>query len=213
MSKLRSLIRHSAPFALVAFLSNASVCHAAAVSGTLVVFNGLANLESPTGIGYTGSPIKLQVYDTTGLCNTTNSVAYNGIVLIPWATANTHTANICSTIASVTITPLAQPQLGVTIYGSTTAVPATGSVSFTVPTTLYSQMVLIPVGRSTPITVADATHWGNSLLGVAPTFNSSGGELATAGVPGVSAYYGVRARQFMMAQGIRPYQNNSTDPA
>jgi hypothetical protein len=207
MINLTSLIRYSIPFALIGSTS----AFAAAVSGTLVVFNGLANLESATGIGYTASPIKIQVYDTTGLCNTTNNVAYNGLVLIPWATANTHTANICSTIASVTITPLAQPQLGVTIYGASTAVPATGSVSFTVPTTLYSQMVLIPVGRSTPITAADATHWGNSLLGVPPTFNSSGGELASAGVPGVSAYYGIRARQFMMTQGLKPYLDGSNN--
>ncbi len=202
MSKLASLIRHSAPIALVALFNSTTAFAIPAVSGTLVVFNGLANLESATGIGYTASPIKIQVYDTTGICSTTNNVAYNGVVLIPWATANTHTSNICSTIASVTITPLPQPQLGVAIYGATTAIPATGAVSFTVPTTLYSQMVLIPVGRSTAITAADATHWGNSLLGVQPTFNPSGGELATAGVPGVSAYYGVRARQFMMAQGL-----------
>ena len=207
MTKLASLIRHSAPIAFVALLNSTTAFATSAVSGTLVVFNGLANLESVTGIGYTASPIKIQVYDTTGICNTTNNVAYNGVVLIPWSTANMHTSNICSTIASVTITPLPQAQLGVAIYGSSTAIPATGTVSYTVPTTLYSQMVLIPVGRNTAITLADATHWGNSLLGVQPTFNSSGGELASAGVPGLSGYYGVRARQFMMAQGLKPYQD------
>lgn len=206
MSKLASLVRHSAPVVLVALLNHTTVFAAPVASGTLVVFNGLANQESATGLGYTASPIKIQVYDTTGICSTTNSVAYNGVVLIPWATANVHASNLCSTIASVTITPLTQPQLGVAIYGASTAVPAAGAVSFMVPTMLYSQMVLIPVGRSTPITVADATHWGNAVAGVQPTFSPSGGELVSAGVPGVSAYYGVRARQFMMAQGLKPIE-------
>lgn len=204
MMKLRSTFLCSIPVTCIALFSSPTAMAVAPVtSGALTVFNGLANLESATGIGFTASPIKVQVYDSTGICSTINSVAYNGAVNIQWSTSNTHSSSVCTDIASVTITPLPNPYHQVSIYGATTTVPASGSVTFTAPTTAYKQMVVIPVGRATAITPADATHWGNSLLGVAPTFNTGGGDLATAGVPGITHSYGARARQFLMAQGIK----------
>jgi hypothetical protein len=207
MMKLRFSFLYSIPVTCVALFSSPTViAEVPPTYGALTVFNGLANHESATGIGYTASPIKVQVSDSVGVCHTTSNVAYNGAVLIPWSNSNTHSSSVCKDIVSVTITPLAHPNLQVTVYGG-----GAGSVTFTAPTTVHGQMVLMPVGRSTPITPADATHWGNSVAGVAPTFNAADASLATAGIPGVSHSYGVRARQFLMAQGIKiPSQKEDT---
>lgn len=202
--------------ATAVLFNSPAIFASSATSGSLVIYNGLANVSSATGIGYTASPIKVQVYDvstSTAPCTTVNNVAYNGVIVVPWNANNTHASNVCSTIASVTITPLANPVLGTVIYGATTVLSAsgsaTGSVSYAVPTTLYSNMVLMPIGYTTAATSASATTWSN-ILGVAPTFNAGGGDLASAGVPGVSALNNFRARAFMLSQGIQPYQEHES---
>ena len=184
----------------------------AVTSGQLLVVNSLANVSSNGSTGNTASIFSLVVSDATGPCSTTSIVPYNGTITVKWSNLSTHSSTVCTSIASVAVTPLATTIGSVhsIVYDSTssTTVPATtatSAITYTPPTTVYANLSLIVSGTgvpSSPVT-ATSTAWG---IGAAssPIFNTGNGSLSTVGVPGGTGSGGLKAEKIMDKYSITP---------
>ncbi len=193
-------------------LTGAVCSYAAVTSGQLVIINGLANPSTTGTIGNTASSISVVVSDATGPCSTTALVAYDGTVVVKWATSATHSTTTCTGISSVAITPIKTTvgSVSTIVYDSvsTTTVPATtatAAITYTPPTTAYANLALIVTGAGLPASAvtASATVWGVGAAS-APVFNAGNGALATVGVPGGSGAAGFKAEKIMRRYAITP---------
>ena len=190
-----------------------------ATSGQLVLINGLGNVTASTGnAGATASSIKVQVSDHTGPCSAATTIAYNGTLVIKWATTATHSSTSCTDIESVAVTPLKSTigSVSTIIYDSVNTTPlpatvATAAITYVAPTTAYNNIALIISGRGAPATAttANATTWGIGGAGASacavPIFDENNGALTTVGVPGGAGTYGIKAEQIMRRYAIIPY--------
>lgn len=174
-------------------------------SGQLVLINSLGVVVNGSA-GATASNVLVQVSDSTGVCSTTTSLAYGGVVTIPWNAANTHSATKCTNIASVDVSAL-KTSSGVVQYDSTAngtpPATATAATSFTAPTTPIANLVLIVTGGTSAAMTGSATSWG-SALGVAPVYATTNGGLTTTGTMGGVGIEGVKAESRMLRYGIIP---------
>ena len=184
-------------------------------SGQLVVINGLGNMTGG-GIGNTASAVSVVVSDSTGPCSTTSSLAYDGTVVVKWASTNTHSSTSCTNIATVAVTPLKTTvgSVSTIIYDSvsSTTVPATtatAAISYTPPTTAYSNIALIVDGTGVPSSAvtASATVWGVGAAS-APVFDTGNGSLTTVGVPGGLGAYGLKAENLIRRYGVIPMKSD-----
>ena len=185
-------------------------------SGQLVVINGLGNMSSSGTIGSSASSATIVVSDATGPCSTSTAVAYNGTVVVKWAASNTHSATSCTSIASVAVTPIKTTVGPVTtiVYDSvsTTTIPAataTAAITYTPPTTAYSNLALIITGTGIPASAvtASATVWGVGAA-VAPTFDAGNGSITAVGVPGAIGAGGLKAERLMRKYAVLPMQSD-----
>ncbi|CEG56743.1 hypothetical protein [Legionella fallonii] len=193
-------------------LAGAVYSYTAVSSGQLVIVNGLANPSTTGSIGNTASSISVVVSDSSGPCSTTALVAYNGTVVVKWASSATHSATSCTGITSVAVTPIKTTVGGIStiVYDSvsTTTVPATtatAAITYTPPTTAYANLALIVTGAGVPASAvtASATVWGVGAAS-APVFNAGNGALATVGVPGGSGAAGFKAEKIMRRYAVTP---------
>ncbi|MFC3909717.1 hypothetical protein ACFORL_11615 [Legionella dresdenensis] len=182
---------------------------AAVASGQLVLINSLAMVVNGSA-GGSASSIMVQVSDSTGVCSTTSSLNYGGVVVVPWNSANPHSATKCTDITSVAVTPL-KNNSGYVQY-DTTANPippviATGPTVFLAPTTPIANTVLIVTGGSSPAMVNSTTSWG-AAGGTPPVYLSSNGSISVTGIMGGVGMIGVKAETRMLKYGIRPILNS-----
>jgi hypothetical protein len=183
-------------------------------SGQLLIINSLANVSVSGTTGNTASKFSLVVSDSVGPCSTTALVPYNGTVTVTWASSNTHSSSVCTSIASVAVTPLSTSIGAVTsiVYdsSSSTIIPATHAttaITYTPPTTVYANLSLIISGTgvpSSPVT-ASSTTWGIGAAS-APVFNTGNGSLSTIGVPGGTGSGGLKAQKIMSKYSITPIE-------
>lgn len=193
-------------------IAYAGLSSAAITSGTLVIYNALGH-STADGTGNTASPIKVVVSDATGVCSTTATMAYGGLVSIVWSDSFTHSASKCNTPTKVSITPLKPTSLATVQYDSTANInpPTTAAtIELNVPTTVKANEVLIIKGDGTGdiANAAAANVWGDSaaagLTATKPVYSVDNGALSTTGIPGISNTYGLKAAQFILAHGLVP---------
>jgi hypothetical protein len=174
-------------------------------SGQLVIINSLGVVVNGDA-GASASNVLVQVNDATGVCSTTPSLAYGGVVTISWAASNTHSATKCTDITSVTVSAL-KTSSGVVQYDSTanTTPPATATAgtTFTAPTTPIKNLALIVTGTTSAAMTGSATSWG-SAVGVAPIYSTSNGSLSTTGTMGGVGMAGIKASSLMLRYGVMP---------
>lgn len=174
-------------------------------SGQLVLINSLGVVVNGS-LGGSASNISVQVSDSTGVCSTTASLTYSGVLTIPWNNAFVHSATKCTDIVSVAVTAL-KTTSGVVQYDSTAnptpPAVATAATVFTAPTTPIANIVLIVTGNASPAMVNSATSWG-SALGIAPVYLVSNGSISVTGVMGGVGIEGYRAESHMLKYGIIP---------
>jgi hypothetical protein len=174
-------------------------------SGQLVLINSLGVVVNGSA-GASASPIMVQVSDATGVCSTTSSLAYGGVVTVTWNAANTHSTTKCTDITSVSVSAL-KTSSGVVQYDSTAnATPpatATAATTFTAPTTPIANLALIVTGNASAAMTGSATSWG-SALGVAPVYLTTNGSLSTTGIMGGVGIAGLKAETRMLRYGIKP---------
>jgi len=174
-------------------------------SGQMILINSLGVIVNGN-LGGSASSILVQVNDTTGLCSTTSSLVYGGVITVPWNNANVHSATKCTNIVSVNVSAL-KTTSGVVQYDSTAnatpPVTATAPTVFTAPTTPIANIALIVTGVASPAMVNSATSWG-SALGVAPVYLVSNGNISVTGTMGGVGMEGVRAEARMLRYGIMP---------
>jgi hypothetical protein len=186
-------------FSVLLISVSASAFATSPTSGQLVVINSL-------GTGKAKSSVLVTVNDASGPCSTTTSLAYNGIIVIPWNVTNTHSTTKCTGISSVDVSALKTAD-GVVQYDSTAnatpPVKATAATAFTAPTTPITNLVLIVTGNTSPAMTNSATSWG-SALGVSPIFSAADGSLVTTGIMGGVGIEGMKASKQMLKRGIRP---------
>lgn len=195
----------------VALLASGSA-FAAVTSGQLVVVNSLANVVSATGTsGNTASAVSVVVSDATGVCSTTANLAYNGTVTVKWNASATHSASVCTNIASVAVTPLKSVvgTMSTIVYDASaaTTVPAlvaTAPITYTAPTTPITNLALIVTGSGSAASTGSATAWGIA-LGTVPAFNAANGALVTMGVPGGVGVAGFKAAKLMRQYAVLPF--------
>ncbi len=200
----------------LALFASGSAFAAGATSGQLVIINGLGNVDSSSGnAGSTTSSISVVVSDSTGTCNTTSTVLYDGTVIVKWSASNTHSTNSCTDISSVAIKPLKTNigSVSTLVYDASAATPvgtttATAAITYTPPTTAYANLALVITGTGTPSTAvtASATAWGVGAAS-APVFDTSNGALTTLGVPGANGTYGIKAAEIMRHYAILPHSD------
>ncbi|CEG56744.1 hypothetical protein [Legionella fallonii] len=193
-------------------LAGAVYSYTAVSSGQLVIINGLGNDASTGATGSTASSVSVVVSDSTGPCSTTALVAYNGTVVVKWASSATHSATSCTGITSVAVTPIKTTvgSVSTIVYDSvsTTTVPAataTAAITYTPPTTAYANLALIITGAGVPASAvtASATVWGVGAAS-APVFDTGNGGLTTVGVPGGIGAAGLKAETMMRHHAIIP---------
>jgi hypothetical protein len=176
-------------------------------NGQLVVINGLANVIDGSP-GNTASSIKIEVFDSTGICSTSASVVYGGVATIKWDATKAHSTTQCTGITTVNITAL-KTGAGVVQYDSTAnSTPpavATAATTFTAPTTPITNLSLIVSGNGTPAStvVASGTVWG---IGAAstPAYDTNNGGIVTTGVMGGVGAKGLQAMEVMRNYRIEP---------
>lgn len=211
--------------AVALFSAGAAFATGNAISGQLMVINNMADVDSNTNSpGASESSFQVTVSDTTGVCNTTK-LQYNGYVVVPWASSGTHSASHCvGAPVSITVTPTVETVGGLTsaIYDAsvhsvpdktpattTLNAPTTGTVfcGANTCTTTYENMAVIITGDGNPSSAAAATGsaW-QSLAGVAPTFSTNNGSLATTGVFGLLAVMDIKAEKLMRRYGTAPHK-------
>lgn len=198
----------------IALLTSGAAFATGPTSGQIVIVNSLGNVVPSTGSpGASASSMSVVVSDNTGPCSTTANLAYNGTVIVKWATSATHSATSCTNISSVAVTPLKTTigTLTTIAYDSVTsttipAATATAAITFTAPTTVYENMALIVNGNGTPASAvtAGATIWGVGAAS-APVFDTGNGALTTVGVPGALGTYGLKAERLMRRFGVIPF--------
>jgi hypothetical protein len=174
-------------------------------SGQMVLINSLGVVVNGV-LGGSASSILVQVSDSTGVCSTTASLGYGGVLTVPWNNANTHSATKCTDIISVAVTAL-KTASGVVQYDSTAnATPpavATAATVFTAPTTPINNIAIIVTGNASPAMINSATSWG-SALGVAPIYLVSNGSISVTGIMGAVGMVGIKAESLMLKQGVVP---------
>jgi len=174
-------------------------------SGQMVLINSLGVMVNGV-LGGSASSILVQASDTTGICSTTTSLAYGGVITVPWNNANVHSATKCTDIVSVAVSAL-KTTSGVVQYDSTAnATPptvATAPTVFTAPTTPISNIAIIVTGNASAAMTNSATSWG-SALGVAPIYLVSNGSISVTGIMGAVGMVGVKAESQMLKHGIVP---------
>lgn len=176
-----------------------------AANGQLVLINSLGVVANGS-LGGSASNILVRVNDSVGLCSTTVSLAYGGVITVPWNSNNTHSTTKCIDITSVDVSAL-KTTSGVIQYDST-ANPtppsiATAPTTFTAPTTAVANVALIVTGNASPAMTNSATSWG-SALGVAPIYLTSNGSISVTGIMGGVGMVGVKAESMMLRYGIMP---------
>lgn len=201
------------PTLMVALLGLAApVLASNPTSGQLIIVNGLANVVNGN-TGNTASSALVQVFDSTGVCSTTASLAYKGAVTVTWNAASTHTATVCTNIASVSVSAIKTSPTGTVQYDSTAnATPpatATAATTFTAPSTPITNLALIVTGGASAASTASSTVWG-SALGVMPVYSSSNGALTTTGIMGSVGSAGLKAEAVMRRFGVAPIQESDT---
>lgn len=176
-----------------------------AANGQMILINSLGVVISGS-LGATASAVKVDVSDATGICYTTASVAYGGVIVVPWNSANVHSTTKCTDISSVSVSAL-KNATGVVQYDSTAnSTPpavATAATVFTAPTTPIANVALIVTGGTSPAMTNSATSWG-SAVGIAPVYRITNGSLSTTGVMGGVGMQGIKAQSLMLRYGIRP---------
>lgn len=179
-------------------------------SGQMVLINSLGVMVNGS-LGATASNIMVQVFDSTGVCATTNSLAYGGVITVQWNNAFTHSATRCTNIDSVNVSAL-RTTSGFVQYDSTAnATPpatATAPTTFLAPTTPIANIVLIVTGNASPAMVNSTTSWGSG-LGVPPVYLTTNGNISVTGIMGGVGSAGVKAEQHMLKYGIIPARPNA----
>lgn len=174
-------------------------------NGQLVLINSVGVVVNGS-LGGSASSILVQVSDSTGICSTTASLPYGGVITVPWSASNTHSANKCTDIISVAVSAL-KTASGFVQYDSTAnpAPPAaaTGPVIFTAPTIPIANLALIVTGNASPAMTNSTTSWG-SALGIPPTYLVANGSISVTGVVGGVGIEGVKAESQMLHYGIMP---------
>ncbi|MFW2569787.1 hypothetical protein ACN4Z3_02760 [Legionella sp. 29fVS95] len=176
-----------------------------AASGQLILINSLGVVVNGS-LGGSASNIKVQVSDSSGICSTTSSLAYGGVVVVPWNSANTHSTTKCTNIVSVDVSAL-KTASGVIQYDSTAnpAPPplATAPTTFIAPTAAAANIALIITGNASPAMINSATSWG-SAAGIPPVYLTSNGSISVTGVMGGVGMQGLKAAARMLRYGVRP---------
>jgi|GEM_PF-2294766 len=185
---------------------NGSVYASPPTYGQLILINSLG-LVANGSLGATASNIKVEVKDSFGICSTTPSLAYSGVINVQWNNANAHSASKCTNIVSVDVTALKTTSGFVQYDSIANSVPpanATAPTNFTAPTTPIANIALIVTGNASPAMTNSATSWG-SALGVAPVYVTSNGSISVTGVMGGVGMAGIRASKKMLMYGVKPY--------
>ena len=211
--------------ALALFSSSAAFATGNAISGQLLIINNMGDVDSTTNTpGASQSSFQVTVTDTTGVCSTTK-LKYSGYVVVPWFSTGAHSSSHCvGAPVSIAITPSTEIVGGIStaVYDATVVTvpdnspatttlnaPTTGTVfcGYSTCTTSYENMAVIITGDGNPASSAAATgsSW-QSLAGVAPTFHTSNGSLATTGVFGLLAVMDIKAEQMMRQYGYAPHK-------
>ncbi len=176
-----------------------------AATGKLVLVNSLAKVVTGNP-GSSASDVKVVISDSTGVCSTTNTVAYNGVLTVNWDDSKTHSSSQCTGITSVAVSAL-KTSSGLVQYDSTAnATPpavATAATTFTAPTTAIANLLLVVTGSASPAMTGSATVWG-SALGVAPIYATTNGLIATTGIMGAVGMAGIKAENAMRLRAIDP---------
>lgn len=174
-------------------------------SGQLVLINSLGRVIDGSA-GSSASSIKVEVKDATGVCSTTPTVAYGGLITVKWDSNKTHSSTQCTDITSVDVSAI-KAVSGVVQYDSTanTTPPATATAptNFVAPTTPINNLALIVTGNSSAAMTSSATSWG-SALGVAPVYSADNGALETTGIMGAIGMGGLKASSFMQRYAVTP---------
>lgn len=174
-------------------------------NGQLVLINSLGVVVNGN-LGASASAVLVQVSDSLGVCSTTASVAYGGVIIVPWSAGNVHSTTKCVNISSVAVSAL-KTISGFVQYDSTanSTPPATATAPtvFLAPTTPIANLALIITGNTSPAMTNSATSWG-SALGIAPTYLTSNGSISVTGVMGGIGISGLRASRKMLQYGIAP---------
>lgn len=219
MSMKNNLLKSTVFFTLLA--SQTLFAIAPPSTGQLVIVNNLGSNGGGGNTGLTQSSIMIKVYDhanNTQPCTTVKSLTYGGITIVRWAATGVHSTTFCTgtgpgtaAIYQVQIIPL--PRLigntSQVIYDATAHTPQASAspITFTPPTTIYGNIVLVVNGNGTPVTtsgqMADATHWGFTANPITPVFDSGNGSILTTGIPGVSGAYGLEAEKILMHYDIQ----------
>ncbi|WED42415.1 hypothetical protein [Legionella cardiaca] len=176
-----------------------------AVNGQLILVNSLGVVVNGN-LGGSASNILVRVNDSVGVCSTTVSLAYGGVITVPWNSANTHSATKCINIVSVDVSAL-KTASGLVQYDST-ANPtppaiATAPTTFIAPTTPIANIALIVTGNASPAMNNSATSWG-SAIGVPPVYLTSNGSISVTGIMGGVGMVGLKAESLMLRYGILP---------
>lgn len=178
-------------------------------TGKLVIINSLGVVVNGSAAD-SASAVKVEVKDSTGVCSTTASLAYGGVVTVTWDAAFVHSATKCTDVTSVDVTPLKTTSSGKVQYDSTAtttlSATATAPTNFVAPTTPIANLVLIVTGGTSAAMVNSATSWG-SALGVAPIYSAVNGSLATTGTMGGAGISGLMAAKRMLSYGIMPAEH------
>lgn len=191
---------------LGALMGFSSSLLAAPLNGQLVIINSLG-VEVNGSLGGSASSILVQVSDSIGICSTSLSVAYGGVVTVSWNAANVHSATKCTDIVSVAVSAL-KTSSGMVQYDSTAnATPpalATAPTVFVAPTNAIANIALIVTGNASAAMTNSTTSWG-SAIGIAPTYLTSNGSISITGVMGGVGMAGLKAEAVMQQYGVRPF--------
>ncbi|MDP1602615.1 MAG: hypothetical protein Q8M03_05065 [Legionella sp.] len=176
-------------------------------SGQLVIINSLGVVVNGSA-GSSASSAKVEVKDATGICSTTPTLAYGGVVTVKWDSSKVHSATQCTDITSVDVSAI-KTSAGVVQYDSTAnstpPATATAATNFVAPTTPINNLALIITGKTSAAMTSSATSWG-SALGVAPIYATTNGSLTTTGTMGAVGMAGLKAEGFMQRYAVRPAQ-------
>ncbi|KTC85217.1 hypothetical protein [Legionella brunensis] len=179
-------------------------------NGQLILINSLGIVVNGS-LGGTASNIKVQVNDSTGVCSTTASLAYGGVITVSWNSANTHSSTKCTDIVSVDVSAL-KTTSGVVQYDSTAnptpPAVATAPTTFLAPTTPIANIALIVTGNASPAMTNSTTSWGSS-VGVPPIYLTSNGSISVTGIMGGVGMEGLKAESLMLRYGIMPVRLKS----
>lgn len=204
-NKLTRVVKNSARTLTAVTLLTASGA-IFATTGQLVLINSLGVVVSGNA-GGTASAVKVVVNDATGVCSTTNTLAYGGVLTVKWDDTKTHSATQCTGITSVDVSALPTTSSGVVQYDSTanTTPPATATAptNFVAPTTAIANLALIITGKTSAAMTNSATSWG-SAVGVAPIYLTTNGTISTTGIMGAVGSEGFKASTLMQRYGVRP---------